>query len=70
MTGAFRAGRRAALAFLPFLFALARPLSAAGGLVNVLFISSYEAGTAETAEVIGAFRSEMAAAGQIGRAHV
>ena len=61
--GRVRTGCRLALASLSAFFLLAFPLSAEGGLLNVLFVSSYEAGTAETAEVISAFRSEMAAAG-------
>ena len=61
--GRVRRGVWLAPAFLSAFFFLASPLSAEGGLLNVLFISSFEAGAAETAEVISAFRSEMAAAG-------
>jgi len=63
VTGRVRTGCRLALAILSTIIFLASPLSAEGGLLNVLFISSHEAGTVETAEVISAFRSETAAAG-------
>lgn len=63
VTGTFRTGSRLALVLLAVLLFPAWPLSGENGLLNVLFISSHEAGTAETTEVISSFRAEMAAAG-------